>query len=194
MFSGSSAPTSRMRADPSRKVVRRVAWTAPSRRRVLVDEGHAANGARLAAIPVLVLALVTALGVTVYALASRTRAEAPAARADGFRPPERVSSTPDPVRDHLTDSGRAASTTSGLRPTSVDSAPRAIDTADSVGASAPSAVAPVRRRARRDSAPEVVPGWLSQGAKTWTPADTARRARPDSATAPRVRPDTVPPA
>jgi hypothetical protein len=144
----------------------------------------------LATIPAVVLIAVGALGVVAYALTSPERTKTSTAtgesstasggsaatprQPDAVGRPERVGPAPEP---------RAAN---------VDSARRATPVADSVRSDTTRPANPSRPRRARP--PEVVPGWLPQGAKAWTPGDTNRTAKPDSSPRPAIRPDSVPPA
>ena len=176
----------------TKPTIERAAGASPRRKR----------SATLVLLPVVVLAITTALGAAAYALASGGRIQSRVAAGDS-RPASVAGAT-------VTDTG-------GTAPQN-DSAEAASRLVDSLSATAPkdsTRVADARvagdsatldsatmnstmtaRRARR--APEVVPGWLPQGQKSWSPIDTTRGPRPDSSAAPRdstvrrPKPDTIP--
>lgn len=144
----------------------------------------------LIAIPAVVLAITAALGIAAYAAA----ANAP---------------SPPATRSRSTLTGEAAARDSALRapaPTANDSTAATSLPPTSPAPSVPQrdsartrplapsgAAAPVPpRRPRAQRAPELVPGWLPQGQKAWTPADTLSPRRPDSSGTARPRPDTIP--
>jgi hypothetical protein len=104
--------------------------------------------------------------------------------ADDVRP------LPDtaPAQSPLTSNG-----TTATAPVGADSLARIAAPGDSSNASADSLAAQVARRRLRDRAPEIVPGWLPQGQKWFTPVDSAsRRKRDSSSTKPPAPPDTIP--
>ena len=153
----------------------------------------------LLALPVIVLLAVLALGIGVYTLCADAEptpkagriGPATAAPADPAVP--RISGSGDP--------GAAPATDQEERPPDRAVAPHTADTT-SVSARPDSAavrearvdsLARARARARRGRTPQVVPGWLPQGQRTFTPVDTTAGRRPDS-TRQRVRPDTMPQA
>jgi hypothetical protein len=132
----------------------------------------------LSLLPALVLALTGALGVAVYA---GTVTPAPDI-VDDVRSPAPTAATPAPV---------ASNGTTATPPLAADTVARRAKDSSSV-MPADSAAQAARRRLRR-RAPEVVPGWLPQGQKSFNPADTAARRVPDSSGAkPPARPDTIP--
>ena len=150
----------------------------------------------LALLPLAVLAVAAALGAGVYAVASRgvrsatasgespawgdttrradTRPAMPTIPAEARRETTTVSpATPMAPADTVS---RLSSPASASKPASAEM------TADSV----------IPRRPSRRPRLEVVPGWLPQGHRTFTPIDTTRaRKRDSSSTAPPKR-DTIP--
>jgi hypothetical protein len=156
------------------------------------DRPSAHGAATLIAIPAVVLAITAALGIAAYAAA----AHAP---------------SPSATRPRSTLTGEAAARDSAGRapaPTANDStaAPALPLPPTSPAPSVPqpdsartrplppsgAATAPAPRRPRAQRTPELVPGWLPQGQKAWTPADTLPTRKPDSSGTARPRPDTVP--
>jgi hypothetical protein len=171
---------------------RRVAQAAADRRQRTIA---------LIAVPAIVLTVIAALGAGAYTLGARGRNQAAAASGESSplaNPPLQpgaLDSTQGQIAPRI-DSVSA----SGSVP-SADSAAATLDStrrADSVAVD--SALAPLDsaaqaaalRRARR--AVEVVPGWMPQGQKSWTPADSIRPRKPDSTKTTPPKPDTLPPA
>lgn len=171
---------------------RRVAQAAADRRQRTIA---------LIAVPAIVLTVIAALGVGAYTFAARSRAQATAASGESSSPAtaSQPGSSPDssqaqvaPRIDSVSASGSIPSADTARA--SVDSTHRADSVAvDSALAPLDSAAqAAALRRARR--AVEVVPGWMPQGQKSWTPADSIRPRKPDSTKTTRPKPDTLPPA
>jgi hypothetical protein len=142
----------------------------------------------IALLPVVVLGVVGALGMAVYAVSSG-RVAHPASgesrlatdtAAEVAPPRAPVGETlPATATPSVTPTESSAAATQSNRSTGSDSATRPAS-----GGAAPKP-APRTRRV------EVVPGWLPQGRRTFTPIDTAR-ARKDSASVPAGKPDTLP--
>jgi hypothetical protein len=151
------------------------------------------RAAMLATIPAVVLLGVAALGMAAYGLTSSGRAATATAGGESTPPARRAPAAAATLHEPADSLAKPPMTgpASERRATGADTARVATPFADSSRARADTARAASPRRPRRARAPEVVPGWLPQGGKTWTPRDTNRPVRPDSAV-PRVRPDTVP--
>lgn len=143
----------------------------------------------LALLPVVVLGVVGTLGMAVYAVSSG-RVATPAASGDprlaadtaaavGPRGAPVTETLPPTATPSVTPTESGAASTQSNRSTRSDSATR-----PATAGAAPKA-APRTRRV------EVVPGWLPQGRRTFTPIDTAR-ARKDSASVPSGKPATLP--
>jgi hypothetical protein len=158
--------------------------TGPTTAVSAVRRRHATT---LAMIPVIVLAISAALGALTYvAVAGDARNGAGSERRE---------------RSALT--GETAAHTDSLdrKPSLAPRAP-GIDSSGTPNAAGVRPATPTPRvdsartapgtRPRRRRAPDVVPGWLPQGQKAWTPADTIRSATPDSSGTSGARPDTSP--
>ena len=147
----------------------------------------------LIALPLVVIAAATALGIGVYRASAASSATPPVpdtrasrlAPGDSSRPTVSASGELDSV--HVADSLRLG----------VDGAASVAAHRDSVRANratGPDSVVATdslarARRQRRSRAPEVIPGWMPQGQRRFTPVDTSA-ARGDSTRA-RPRPDSV---
>jgi hypothetical protein len=151
------------------------------------------RAAMLATIPAVVLMAVGALGVVAYALTSPERAKTSTATGESSAASGSPAATARRQRDTVA-RPEPAVPSPAARPANADSARPGARVADSSVTRSDTARPAVPRRPRRDRPPEVVPGWLPQGAKTWTPGDTNRTAKPDSSPRPGVRPDSTPPA
>ena len=125
----------------------------------------------LLVLPAVVLGAAAAVGTAVYKGSSSGSVGSP--------PPVADQRTPEPS-GHSDSAVPADTATTPVQDSAVARA-----AADS-GARPPAPQAPRRRT------PEVVPGWLPQGQRTFTPVDTTAGRRADSSTRP-VRPDTTPP-
>lgn len=138
----------------------------------------------LSLIPAIVLAISGVLGIAVYATSTTTgrsdtrgRSARPTIAQDTMRSGDAVRPLPPSER------APAPVTSNGTTLTSRATA----------GAQADSVAARTARRRLRPPAPEIVPGWLPQGEKAFTPVDTAARRRPDSSgVRPPAPPDTMP--
>jgi hypothetical protein len=173
----------------------RVAGASPRRTRL----------ATLVLLPVVVLAITTALGAAAYAVASGGRIQSRVAAGDS-RPSSIAGATAiDTVGTTVqNDSAQAASPVVDSISAAVPDSTRVADgraAAATDSAAADTATldsATAARRAQRAATPEVVPGWLPQGKKSWSPIDTSRARRPDSSAVPRdstvrrPKPDTIP--
>jgi hypothetical protein len=145
--------------------------------------------ARLPLLAVVVLAVAAALGGAVYAIASSAPTAPTWARGESATARERPSRDTATARD--VDSRPSSESSRPAAVPNVDSSTRATSV-DPQAARGDSAVRrPPPRRPPRQRRVEVVPGWLPQGAKTWTPPESTRTRRPDSTSA-RPRRDTVP--
>jgi len=169
---------------------RRVAQAAAERRQRAIA---------LVAVPTLVLLIVAALGAGAYALATRNHVRATAATGEST-PPVSPALEPDtsqnqivPRIDSVSASGSVPSADSAVG-SARDSTRRADSTSVDSLAPRDSAGQAALDRARRRRALEVVPGWMPQGQKSWTPADSTRPRKPDSTTTRPAKPDTLPPA
>lgn len=151
------------------------------------------RAAMLATIPAVVLMAVAALGVAAYALTSRERAEASTATGESSSATSDSAGAQRGLTDSVRQTEPVGPAPSPRRP-NADSARRATPLADSSSARSDTTRPVLTPRPRRPRAPEVVPGWLPQGAKTWTPGDANRPVKPDSAARVRARPDSSPPA
>jgi hypothetical protein len=153
----------------------------------------------LATIPAVVLGGVAALGVAAYGLTSGGPGGRPATAAAAGEPApaaRKETAAPTALRHAPSDS---IATLPAMVPPFVPrgageggASPAPPPVADSSRVRSDTARVVIPRQPRRPRAPEVVPGWLPQGAKTWTPRDTNRAEKPDSGPMPRARPDTVP--
>ena len=150
------------------------------------------RAAMLATIPAVVLLAVGALGMVAYALTSPERAKTSTATGESSAASGSSTATPRGQPDSAVREERTVPPEP--RPANVDSARPATQVADSSAVRSDTARQVNPRRPTRARAPEVVPGWLPQGAKTWTPGDSNRRAKPDSSPRPGVRPDSTPSA
>ena len=179
--------------------------TTPTIERVPGASPRRTRSATLVLLPVVVLAITTALGAAAYTLASGGRIQSRVATGDSRRSSMAgaiVTDTGGPVLQN--DSAEAASrlvdslsATAPQDSTGVaDARAAATDSAAADSATLDSATA--ARRAQRAATPEIVPGWLPQGKKSWSPIDTNRARRPDSSAVPRdssvrrPKPDTIP--
>jgi len=150
------------------------------------------RAAMLATIPAIVLLAVAALGVAAYALTSPGRAETSTATGESSSAASGSAGAKRGQVDSIGQPERAVPSPEARR-ANADSARPSTPVADT-SAARPDTGRPVNpRRTRRPRPPEVVPGWLPQGTKTWTPGDTNRPVKPDSAARPGVRPDSSPP-
>ena len=143
--------------------------------------------AMLVAIPGVVLTLTAALGMAAY-MATTAAAPTGTARARSTLTGE-TAAHDSAMRSPATRSDSAASSPTQQPPVT----PQPDTSALNPRATPPGAVratTPLRPRVRR--APELVPGWLPQGQKAWTPADTLPPRRPDSLRAAPAKPDTIP--
>jgi hypothetical protein len=165
-----------------RKEVQRV---SPSGRRT----------AFMAVVPVLVVAAIAAVGVAVYRSASGAQATAPAidstastaaASREADATPSTISAAGELDSSRVADSTRRATTDSTRVAPIAPAVTIAPDSARDSSAVADSATRALARRARARRAPQVVPGWMPQGQRTFTPIDTSA-ARRDS-----VRPRNPP--
>jgi hypothetical protein len=129
--------------------------------------------ARLATLPLIVLALAAALGAAAYSFTAPARIQGAPAAGESTPPPHVTSvGGLDTVRrptSTVVDSGV------GARPTAADSGATASGTIPAGTAAKTDSTRVRRRRAPRKF--EVVPGWMPQSAEPWTPADSARPAR-----------------
>ncbi|HUQ84654.1 MAG TPA: hypothetical protein VM076_26120 [Gemmatimonadaceae bacterium] len=144
----------------------------------------------LIALPLIILGAATALGIGVYRTAAspyptREAPDTSALRArpgDPIRPTVSASGELDSV--NVADSSRrsatsATATTAGrdsVRPTRATGTDSAA-VADSVARA---------RRVRRSRAPQVIPGWMPQGRRRFTPVDTSAIRRDSVPTQPRA--------
>jgi len=136
----------------------------------------------LIAIPPIVLALSAALGAAAYfASATPAGTNAPAGRQGSTLTGETARGSAALAPRQPPFSSSADSARANAKP------PAAADSPATTNNATPP------RRPRANAVPEVVPGWLPQGHKAWTPRDTIRRGRPDSSPLPPKR-DTVPDA
>jgi hypothetical protein len=151
---------------------------------------HSATG--LLAIPAIVLALTAALGIAAYV--------AGAASTPRRGPPVPERSTLSGETASRDSAARAPVTSGGsttMPPPQPAPAPAPRDSAPLSSPATPSGVvgpnggATAPGRLRRRQVPELVPGWLPQGDKAWTPADTIPR-RPDTSGVVPPKPDTIP--
>jgi len=188
----SVAPTARQAAEavgsppaeiaPSRVAPARPASTSPAPLRPETARAFTRSEMWLIAIPPIVLALSAALGAAAYfasATPRRTNAAAGGQRSTLTGETARGSAAPAPRQPPFSSS--ADSARANAKP-----APAADSPATTNNTTPP-------RRPRAKAVPEVVPGWLPQGHKAWTPRDTIRRGRPDSSPLPPKR-DTLPDA
>jgi len=153
----------------------------------------------LLALPAVVLLTVMALGIGVYTLCAEAEpfprsgriGPSVAAPTDPAVPPSSDSGAPGAARatDQVQPPSDRAGTPSAPDTTSVSPTP---DTT-AVRAARDDSLARAGGRAGRARTPQVVPGWLPQGERTFTPTDTTAGRKPDS-TRPRVPPDTMPQA
>ena len=170
------------RAAGSRTQPARPTSTSPAPPRPETARAFTRSEMWLIAIPPIVLALSAALGAAAYfasATPRRTNAAAGGQRSTLTGETARGSAAPAPRQPPFSSS--ADSARANAKP------PAAADSPATTNSTTP----PRRPRAR--PAPEVVPGWLPQGHKAWTPRDTIRRGRPDSSPLPPKR-DTLPDA
>jgi hypothetical protein len=153
----------------------------------------------LLALPAVVLLTVLALGIGVYTLCAEAE---PSPRSGRIGPA--VAAPPDPAVPRSSTAGEpgAARVTDQAQPPSDRAATPYTPDTTSVSPTADTAavrearedsLARARARARRARTPQVVPGWLPQGQRTFTPIDTTVGRKPES-TRPRVPPDTMPQA
>jgi hypothetical protein len=177
-----SAEIALSRTAQSRAAPARLASTSPAPPRPETARAFTRSGLQLIAIPAIVIAISAALGVAVYfASATPAGTNAAAGRQRSMLTGETPRGSAAPARRRPPFSTSADSARANAKPTA------AADSAATTNNNTP----PRRPRAR--PVPEVVPGWLPQGQKAWTPGDTIRRGRPDSSPVPPKR-DTVPDA
>ena len=168
------------RAAGSRTPPARPTSTSPAPPRPEIAPAFTRSEMWLIAIPPIVLALSAALGAAAY-FASAT--------------PTGTNATAGRQRSTLTGDTARASAAPRMPPfsTSADSARSNAKPAAAADGPATTNSTTAPRRPRARPVPEVVPGWLPQGHKAWTPRDTIRRGRPDSSPLPPKR-DTLPDA
>jgi hypothetical protein len=159
------------------------------------DRPTAHSAMTLIAIPAVVLAITAALGIAAYAAAANAPSPPAAPRPRSSLTGEAAAR--DSARDTAVrapaPTARDSTAATPLPPTSPARSVPQPDSARTRPLSPSGAAAPVPpRRPRAQRAPELVPGWLPQGQKAWTPADTLSTRRPDSSGTGRPRPDTVP--
>jgi hypothetical protein len=170
---------------PSRPPVAAAPLRASAPRARVATATNTRRTALMVVLPLVVVAAVTALGIAAYRAASGdSLAEAridSTGTASGARAADADSSSPTMTATGELDSTRADSARRSA-PDAASGAPPAISpgrtpldrsrdsaaVADSIARS---------RRARRRRAPEVVPGWLPQGQRTFTPVDTSAAKR-----------------
>jgi hypothetical protein len=180
--------------DRSRRPASRARVARPSRPTTSSRPAARRNrAALLTTIPAVVLMAVGALGMAAYALTSLERPGTSSATGESSAASGGAVATPSVQPDAAAEEGRVAPSPEP-RAANADSARRGTQGADPSAARADTSRPVVQRRPRRPRAPEVVPGWLPQGTKAWTPGDTNRAAKPDSVRRPGVRPDSAPPA
>jgi hypothetical protein len=182
-------------SEPARTAVGRLApaartVTTPASAAPSVGTNAKRRSLTLLLLPIAVLVATAALGSGVYALAAR---RVPVATSRDRSVPGDSTASQLATPPVTPPGGPGTSATVSPAAARADSGgpevtrPRGIvapdSSADSVGRA--------RRRAPRRPRVEVVPGWLPQGRRTFTPVDTLRAGRRDSSAA-RFKPDTIP--
>ena len=162
-----------------RAEARRAAQAASDRRRRTIA---------LVVVPALVVVAAGALGAAAYTAVSRGRGRAPTVTAERSSP-----NVIDARFDSIVAGGSVSTPDSAAASAPEDTIKRADSTPVDTAAAKSDSLRKAALR-RQPSAPEIVPGWLPQGDKSWTPNDSMRTPKPDSTKPVRSKPDTIPPA